>query len=289
MPDFANILDVIEARTSCRTYQPKWLEPQVRKNLEDFLAGLQRAPFPGTWRFRLVTPTFKSDGRQEKIGTYGTITGARHFIAGVIRQEPQALLNYGYLMERIILEATNLGLGTCWLGGAFHRGDFADKLERQKDELLPAVTPVGIPADKPTMQDRLTRISARASTRKPFESLFFKLDFKNPLTRNAAGSYAKVLEMVRLAPSASNRQPWRVVLSDSGDAFHFFLQRNVLYGKVTQLIGTDDLQQIDMGIAMCHFELAAEALKLKGRWQLAKPNFADLPPATSYMVSWIIG
>ena len=53
--------------------------------------------------------------------------------------------------------------------------------------------------------------------------------------------------MVRLAPSAVNKQPWRVVADSKG--FHFYLQRSKGFNRE----GRPDMQQVDMGIALCHF------------------------------------
>ena len=52
-----------------------------------------------------------------KLGTYGFIKGAYSFIASSTVREEFALESLGYQMEKIVLKATELGLGTCWLGG----------------------------------------------------------------------------------------------------------------------------------------------------------------------------
>jgi len=60
--------------------------------------------------------------------------------------------------------------------------------------------------------------------------------------------------MVRIAPSASNKQPWRIVKIEG--AWHFFLERTKGYGDgiIFKLLKLADIQRLDMGIAMCHFE-----------------------------------
>ena len=40
-------------------------------------------------------------------------------MVGAVREAPKDLEDYGYLMERAVLFATDLGFGTCWLGGTF--------------------------------------------------------------------------------------------------------------------------------------------------------------------------
>jgi nitroreductase len=126
-----------------------------------------------------------------------------------------------------------------------------------------------------------------ANRRLPMEQMFFTGTFGNPLTTEAAGLYAQPLEMVRWAPSASNKQPWRIIRI--GDAWHFYLQRTKGYGKGTLLFSIlrlADLQRVDMGIAMCHFELTARSLGLHGRWIVEDPKL-KIPENTEYTVSWI--
>ena len=53
--------------------------------------------------------------------------------------------------------------------------------------------------------------------------------------------------MLRYAPSAVNRQPWRVIRNEK--RYHFYLKHDK--GYVSE--STGDLQKVDMGIAFCHF------------------------------------
>ncbi len=52
--------------------------------------------------------------------------------------------------------------------------------------------------------------SAGSANRKEWGDIFFSGNFGGKLSRRDAGDYGEALEMVRLAPSASNKQPWRV-------------------------------------------------------------------------------
>lgn len=45
------------------------------------------------------------------------------------------------------------------------------------------------------------------------------------------------------------------------------------------------MQRIDMGIARCHFELAAEEVALEGKWIETNPDLV-LPKRCEYLVSW---
>jgi nitroreductase len=88
---------------------------------------------------------------------------------------------------------------------------------------------------------------------------------------------------VRLGPSASNKQPWRIVLKEGG--FHFFLDRDKAYSAMMPVA---DLQRIDLGIAMCHFQLAAAELGLAGEWRDGDPRLPETPANYEYIVTFVI-
>ena len=50
-----------------------------------------------------------------------------------------------------------------------------------------------------------------------------------------------------------------------------------------------DLQRVDMGIAMCHFEMTANELGIEGKWVLSDPGNINIPQDTEYIVSWVEG
>ena len=93
--------------------------------------------------------------------------------------------------------------------------------------------------------------------------------------------------MVRLGPSASNKQPWRVIQEDH--AFHFYVQRTPGYrdSLLQRMLRVEDLQRVDLGIAMCHFELTARELGLRGRWAAQEPKLETPDPLTEYTISWV--
>ena len=101
-----------------------------------------------------------------------------------------------------------------------------------------------------------------------------------PLTEAKAGRLAGALEMVRWAPSAVNKQPWRVVVYQN--AAHFYLKRNK--GFISD--GAGDMQKIDLGIALCHFALVAEEAGIKLNFQIGDPEIAaegDMEYVASYL------
>lgn len=253
------IVEAIRTRRSCRTFDKRPVEPQKAAALLALWPDGAAGPFGNPLRFRLIDIAEPDSERFGTLGTYGVIQGASLFLLASVGKGPRAMEDCGYALERIILEATRLGLGTCWLGGTFKRRGFARAMDLAAGELLPAITPLGYPGGRRSLTDRFFRFGAGSDKRKPWEELFFAGDPAAPLTREAAGSWAVPLEGVRRGPSASNKQPWRVLRE--GRDFLFYLCRTPGYEKLGPEIL---LQNIDMGIALCHFALAAEALGLPG-------------------------
>jgi hypothetical protein len=110
------------------------------------------------------------------------------------------------------------------------------------------------------------RKGVKADVRNPFETLFFDGSFDTPLSEEKAGDLRIPLEMVRLAPSAVNKQPWRVVITDHQAHFYEYRSRGYMDGTGW------DIQKIDMGIALSHFELAAGECGLEVTFTLEDPG-----------------
>jgi hypothetical protein len=281
------ITEIIQRRYSCRTYLDKPIAEDKRKHLADFLSSLKCGPLSAPARFELVAATEQDRHSLRGLGTYGFIKGATGFIVGAVGPAEKNLEDYGYLMERAILFATDIGLGTCWLGGSFTQSSFAKKISATRNEKIPAVTSIGYIADPDRSNDWI-RQRAGSDHRLPWENLFFHKRFGETLSRDAAGAFAVPLEMVRLGPSASNKQPWRIV--KDGNAWHFYLRRTPGYGRGSltfSLLRLADLQRVDMGIAMSHFQLTASELGLKGKWVIQEPEIEKPDRLTEYTVSWV--
>jgi nitroreductase len=287
MPTFNKpITEIIPQRFSCRTYLELPIDEGTRQRLLDFMNTRQGGPFGSHPRFSLIAATEQDRSALRGLGTYGFIRGASGFILGAVEPAEKDLEDYGYLMERILLFATALDLGTCWLGGTFTQSSFARKISLTGKEVMPAVASIGYIANPEKARNGLVRQLADSHHRLSWERLFFDRQFGLPLKREDAGEYATPLEMVRLGPSASNKQPWRIVRD--GSALHFYLGRTPGYreGFFQVLLKLVDLQRMDMGIAMCHFELTAREAGLKGEWVVDEPEIEKPDGLTEYMVSW---
>ena len=281
------LTDIIEKRTSCRSYENQPIDDQKKIQLIDMISkASNNLPFNSAIRFELIAATENNKNELNNLSTYGMVKNAAGFIIGAVQQSSKDMEDFGYAMEKIILYATHIDLGTCWLGGTFSKSSFANKISAKEGETVPAVTAVGHKKKKRTTLDTVIRWAAGSKNRHPWDKIFFVENFQTPLEKIDSVTYNIPLEMLRLAPSASNKQPWRIIKEKKKNVFHFYIQRSKTYKRNIELLKLADLQRIDIGIAMCHFELTALEANLKGSWVEDDPLIEDLPEMTEYIVSW---
>lgn len=237
-----NITEHIRARRSVRTFDGQALTPEDRNLLSSFIETIENP-----WH---IPVTFKMLDARENGLLCPVVVGTDLYIGGKIKNIPNASVAFGYSFEMLVLKAQSMGIGTVWLGGTMNRSAYEQAMALAEDEIMPCASPLGYPAKKMSLRESMMRKGVKADVRLPFEELFFDGAFDVPLSKDKAGVFAVPLEMVRLAPSAVNKQPWRIVVADQ--SAHFYLKRSKGLGH-----GNLDMQMIDIGIALCHFALTA--------------------------------
>lgn len=266
-----HILELAKARRSVRSFDEHPLREEHRAALTAFWQTLDNPwGIPVVFRFL--------DAKAEKLSA-PVITGTDCYLGGKVARVPHAEETFGYTMEALLLFARSLGIGSTWIGGTMDRAAFERAMELGPDEFMPCVTPLGYPAAKMSLRETMMRKAVRADSREPFEALFFNGDFDTPLSAEKAGSLREPLECVRLAPSAVNRQPWRVLVG--ADSVHFYKKGSKGYISAA----TGDLQKVDLGIALCHFDLSARECGLSPRLVVSDPPL-PCPEGLEYIASF---
>ena len=195
-----SLIEVMKNRHSWRDYSNKPIEHEKIERLKKSFTEII-CPFANKPEFKIIE---LGEDEVKKFTTYGMIKGAKVFIGGKTAKADMCWTDFGYAMEYIILIATELGLGTCWLGGTLDRNESARKLELKENEVIPAITPVGYVTDKRSLRDNAVRFFAGSHKRKAWSLLFFDKNFNTPLSEDA-GIYRDPLQLLRIAPSASNK------------------------------------------------------------------------------------
>lgn len=136
----------------------------------------------------------------------------------------------GYYGEDIVLDLTDMNIGSCWVGGSFNKSLF----QIPQNESLVCVIPIGFVANQ-TAKEKVIR-AVMSKKRKSIEE---RITSDTPLPE-----YIKLgLEAVRFAPSAVNSQKPK---------FHYD-------GKTLTADVPNDyaMDLVDLGIAKRHFEIEA--------------------------------
>lgn len=268
-----NIKELIRTRRSVRTYDSREVTKEDLDKLSAFMKETAN-PYDIPIEFKLLDA--KAQGLSCPV-----VSGTNLYVGAKVKRAPHAEEAFGYSVEKLVLYAWSLGIGTVWIGGTMGRDAFERAMALGENEMMPCVSPLGYPAKKMAIKESMMRKAVKADSRMPFETLFFDGAYDVPLTTEKAGRLAEPLEMARWAPSAVNKQPWRAVVQ--GNAVHFYLTRNK--GFVGDATG--DLQKIDLGIALCHFALTAEESGLELSFSVSDPGIAT-NANTEYIASYLL-
>ena len=262
--------DLIRSRRSVRTFDGMPVSPDALNSILS-LARDTENPFglPVEWRIL--------DEERDALSS-PVIVGSHAWIAGKMKAVPHAEEAFGYAFERILLYAWSLGIGSTWIAGTMDRPAFERAMELGPGEVMPCVSPLGCPADRMSLRETMMRKGIRADTRMDFDALFFDGSFDTPLTPESAGLWRGPLELVRAAPSAVNKQPWRAVTR--GETVHFYEKK----GKGFSAAEGWDIQKIDIGIALCHFAMGLEEGGYTPVITVDNPAIPT-PPDTAYIAS----
>jgi len=198
-------------------------------------------------------------------GAYGRVEGAPLTAAFVGPRDSE--LQIGYVGEAFVLEATRLGLGTCWVAGMFDRKTAAGLVNLHRGEHVFAVTPVGHPVEHKRVVERVMSKAVGSAARRQVEEIAPRLMRTSGHGHPAWPAWAvTAVEAARLAPSGANKQPWR-----------FSMEHDALVMGHADRTGWT--APIDFGIAMLHVELGAARDGVHGAWErLDEPLVARFVP-----------
>jgi nitroreductase len=240
--------DALFLRRSQRKYSGEIPDEKTTSRIEKVCTDFK--PFTGSRAVLVTEPA--NDVFKGAIGPYFfKVTEAPYYIAFIADMKASnAQSTTGYLGEGIILEATSLGLNTCWVGGFFHRDSVMKQVTLQRSEQVLAITPVGY------SKNRADRVGTMP--------INYRRKNLNKLVIGGSvdkGNWIKsALDAARIAPSATNRQPWRFQISDDA----------ITVSSDSSREGLGVSRKLDCGIAMLHLELGASHTGVTGSWEFLK-------------------
>jgi nitroreductase len=263
--------DLVRGRRSVRRYCSQKVDPDVLQRVIQL--GENSVPLATEIEVQFVLALDGSTIEKKMkgiVGDYGKLIHSPHYVVALSEEKPHFLENMGFRMEQMILEASSLGLGTCWIGGLFREDDILETVGAPKGLRVIALTPLGYPDEKfyGRMVDRMIRMMApQRAKRKNLEEIACSDHWGSP-----AGNLLQrdkvlwlSLEMARLAPSWANLQPWRFVIVDQGIILTIWKKETPVVSNVKD---GKPYYRLDGGIAMCHFYLTWREAGRKGAWKI---------------------
>jgi nitroreductase len=211
----------ISKRMSVRNYRPDEPDNAVLEKIDEKRKNL--AVLDGSPALLRVIPV-------ERAGV--AFGHAPYCLCSYAQDDDDARLNAFFLLQEMSLWLSMQGFGSCWVGMGKPKNGF---LEHE-----------GLPFFKLLMFGKSAGTYRRESV----------AQFKRKTLSEITGIQGcpNVLEAVRLAPSAMNRQGWR--LYAEGTKIRLYMtHNNFLVRKMM-----DPLTIADAGIALCHLWIAAKAL-----------------------------
>lgn len=228
-----NLALMIPRRRSVRSYRTEAIAPAVLADLRAYMDALVPL-IPGVKVEGRIIPTSHGNFMQK--------WKTPHFIAIFSDGSDDGLLNVGFMYQQLDLYAQSRGLGTCWVG----LGSLTNDEPVPEGMKLAVMMAIGIPDGVPE--------------RTP-------ADFKRRPMQEITDQPDERLEVLRLAPSATNSQPW--FITHAGGKLHVWREELGIIKQRT--LGR--MNKIDAGIGLCH--LYAENPQTFRFWREENPPALD--------------
>ena len=248
--------EAISQRHSQRKYSGEVPNEEITAKIDKVCNDFR--PFPGARAVLVRTPA--KEVFKGAVGEFFyKVTETPYYIAFIGAMDaPNVQAITGFLGEGIILEATALGLNTCWVGGFYRPEEVMKQINLEEGERILGITPIGYSKE----QTNRVAISSKQYRRKMLDKLIVSGEMSDNWIKTA-------LEAARIAPSAGNRQPWRFNISE--DSITVFTNSNRRDFRVSK--------ELDCGIAILHIELGALVSGVKGSWE-----FLNHPEVARYSI-----
>jgi hypothetical protein len=228
----------IKIRRSRRKYLPEPVKISAAAKLHILIEEYKNK---GNIDMRLITDNGEPFGAFRS--NYGLFSGVRNYIALIgNKNDAINIEKLGYFGQLLVLHATTLGLGTCWVGASFDHEVYPFDLDETKNESIIGVITVGTVSQDYSAIEKYVRKSMNRKS-KTAEQLYIS-------NESVPAWFLSGMEAVRTAPSAVNRK-----------SVMFTYKDNAVTASVKNINVTG--AALDLGIAKLHFEIGADG----GKWE----------------------
>jgi nitroreductase len=283
--DNKDVFDLMKIRSSCRSYQTRKLRKNdfeelmksFHKHLEEPKLGNKQI------RFEYISAPIR----------VWPVVNASEFLVAIAPKEYNrlAVMDVGRSLQKIVIDATRMGLATCWIGpGADHESivsQLGERFNHEEDNII-CVCAIGY---KSIFTPLFIQIfSKRMRRRLPLSSLFFNdFDKNTPLKIEQApfNLFGRSFESCQWAPSSYNGQTTRCISVQDKDGslvrFDIYASTNSRYYAA-----------VASGIWCANWEIGCDELKIAGRFKLLTDSEREITELQKrnklpkYDISWIL-
>jgi hypothetical protein len=238
-----NLYNAIEKRISIRKYEDEIFDEKTVKEIKEKILKLK--PMYEDIKIRLELIEAKPIG----IGTlYGFAKiNAPYCIVAITEMKNGHMENIGFMQEQLVLELTDMGIGTCWLG-TYNDKKIREILKLNDNEKITNVISLGYSFKQKNFYNDVFRNLIGRNRKKETEVAYYRQwgnDIGEYLNKNQY--IKKVLHLSILAPSGNNKQPVYIVFNENNASF--FVKNK----KGDKIINSS--AELDAGIFISHFYL----------------------------------
>ncbi len=243
-----DIYEAIFKRKSIRNYDSTQIDQNHLKDITENLGGLKPISEGIKTEFKIIS--------SDQVTRKG-MNKAPHYIAAFSEAKDSYKTNIGFMLQQMDLYFSANGMGSCWLGIP---QPIKEVTESSSLEFI-------ILMSFGNSKEKLYRTSVSQFKRKPLSEI-----------TNIEGA-DELLEPVRLAPSAINLQNW--YFTGDKNLIHAYSSKS---GFFRSIVGGSYFP-VNMGIAICHLQLAAEHLGWKTKIIFEKDKDKKWPKDREYVAS----
>lgn len=225
------LYESIFARKSVRSFRRDKIEEEMLKGLVDFYHEMEPL-FPGI-QTSIEIVEAEDKKAKSKLGGIRNVS-APYYLVIYTEDKEKADMNAGYIMQQLSLYLFGKGIGSCFQGMGYRKGEMP--AAGMRCIILMAF---GYPK-----VDML---------RKSGDAKRLQIEELCACKEQPGRSLKELLEAARLAPSAMNGQPWRFVVYEN--RIHVFSKCPVVPRKLR-----GKFNEFDFGVMLANVMVAAEQL-----------------------------
>ena len=277
-----DVFTLMRDRRSCRSYQTRQLTGKHEQALLKSVALHLKEP-------RFSDANIRLEWVQAPLIIW-PVVNARHFLIAIapVNYERKAIIDIGKTLQKVVIDVTRMGLGSCWIGpGADHdsvKAALGGRFDGNRDAII-CVCAIGYRSWYIPLFIRI--FSAQSHKRLPLTSLFFSdpaLSQSLDISDESYFPYSDCFESCQWAPSSYNGQTTRCVGSQlvNGELrFDFYAVTSSRYYAA-----------VATGIWCANWEMGCEALELRGIFRVLTAEERGISEQTQinelpyYDISW---